>query len=70
MVARMTLEHVAMYLGVDERSAHAALNRIGVVSPAPGNDTTIMLIRDLERALAEIEQRRKWAEAADATRIT
>jgi hypothetical protein len=64
MVARMTLTQVATYLGVDEKKAHAALNRIGVVSPAPGNDSAIMLLRDLDRAVQEIEQRRKWDEAA------
>jgi hypothetical protein len=61
MVARMTLAQIARYLGVDERAAHAALNRIGVLSPDDGEEATIILLRDLARAAAEIEQRKKWA---------
>lgn len=70
MVARMTLAQIAQYLGVDERSAHAALNRIGVVSPATGDEAVIILMRDLDRAIEEIQQRRKWAEAAGPSRTT
>jgi hypothetical protein len=70
MVARMTLEQIATYLGVDERAAHAALNRIGVVSPATGDEAAIVLLRDLDRAIEEIAQRKKWAEAAGQARTT
>jgi hypothetical protein len=70
MVARMTLAQIAQYLGTDERMAHAALNRIGVVSPMGGDESTLILVRDLDRALEEIEQRRKWAAAASAVRVT
>ena len=41
MVARMTLAQIAQYLEVDEHLAHAVLNRIGVVSPASSEDTTL-----------------------------
>lgn len=70
MVARMTLEQIAIYLGVDERAAHAALNCIGVVSPASGDEAAIVLLRDLDRAIEEIAQRKKWAEAAGPMRTT
>lgn len=70
MVARMTLAQIAQYLGVDERAAHAALNRIGVVSPASRDEAVIILLRDLDRAIEEIHQRRKWAEAAGPSRTT
>ena len=53
MVARMTLQQIATYLGVDERAAHAALNRIGVVSPATGDEAAIVLLRDLDRLISE-----------------
>jgi hypothetical protein len=69
MVARMTLAQIADYLGTDEPLAHAALNRIGVVSPTAGEESTLVLLRDLDRAVVEIEQRRKWAAAASALRV-
>jgi hypothetical protein len=61
MVSRMTLEQIAKYLNVDERAAHAALNRIGVPSPGSSGDSVIVLLRDLDRAQQEIELRKKWA---------
>jgi hypothetical protein len=61
MVARMTLAQIAQYLEVDEHLAHAVLNRIGVVSPASSEDTTLMMMRDLERAQEEMKRRQQWA---------
>jgi hypothetical protein len=66
----MNLAQIARYIGVDEHSAHAALNRIGVVSPADGDEAMIVLLRDLDRAIEEIEQRQKWAAAAGPSRTT
>lgn len=70
MVARMTLEQIARYLGTDERLAHAALNRIGVVSPVGGDEAVLVLVRDLDRAIEEIAQRKKWADAVTNGRVT
>jgi hypothetical protein len=64
MVARMTLAQIAGELGVDEESARAALNRLGVVSPAAGTDTVLVLLDDLSRAGLELERRARWAAAA------
>jgi hypothetical protein len=61
MVTRMTLAQIAAQLGVDEEDARAALNRLGVVSPASGTDTTLVLLDDLERAGRELERRARWA---------
>lgn len=68
MVARMNLAQIAKYLNVDERDAHAALNRIGVLSPAPGDESMLILLRDLDHAVEEIAQRQRWEEAANQTR--
>lgn len=64
MVARMTLAQIAENLGVDEHAARAALNRLGVASPAAGTDTVLVLLDDLKRAGGELERRARWA--ADA----
>ena len=69
MVARMTLAQIARYLEVDEQAAHAALNRIGVVSPADSDEALLVLLRDLDRAAEEIHLRQKWAEAAGPSRV-
>jgi len=61
MVARMTLAEIADNLGVDELTARAAFNRLGVTSPAAGADTVLVLLDDLKRASREVERRAQWA---------
>jgi hypothetical protein len=69
MVARMTLEQIAAYLQADVAEARNALNRIGICSPAGGEDTILVTSGDLKRTADNLAMhRRGWQHTPSAPR--
>jgi hypothetical protein len=65
----MTLDQIARYLGVEPIEAKGALNRIGICSPAGGDDAILITTTDLRRTAENLEMhQRGWAASASPSR--
>jgi hypothetical protein len=67
MVARMTLEQIARYLQTDIITAKGALNRVGICSPAGGEDSILVTAADLRRVAQNLAMHQRGWESGIAT---